>query len=412
MNLYLINNSDSAIVYGIGSYLKGLSNALKGAGIKVHILYLHSIRKKFEIEKFENIENWYIPDVRYENSSMSNPQKIDTYCRNVLYLLRLYIKEDERELVFHFNNNYCKQLAKDLKLTFNCRTVVAIHYSTWMLELQGNMQRLHKIKSKPENERNSFELRIYESYEYEKALFNEADHVIALSQHMQRILETEYQLSSDKISVIPNGLADSSATHFSGKHELRKKWQISCNEFIVLFVGRLHSVKGLTFLISAFRKLLGIFPDCRLIIVGNGNYDIYLQESKDICMKMNFTGQLGKKELFELYQISDIGVMPSFHEQCSYVAIEMMMHALPIISSTSTGLKEMIEDGVSGLHVPVIEYEDKTEVDSDLLAEKMLYLLQNSKERQRIGQNARKRYEVHYSMELFRKNMLNFYQSL
>ena len=127
---------------------------------------------------------------------------------------------------------------------------------------------------------------------------------------------------------------------------------------------------------------------------------------------MNFTGQLGKKELFELYELSDIGIMPSFHEQCSYVAIEMMMHALPIIGSTSTGLKEMIEDGVSGFHIPVIEYENKTEIDVDLFAEKMLYLLQNPKERQRMGQNNRKRYEFHYSMSLFRNNMLNLYQSL
>jgi len=49
---------------------------------------------------------------------------------------------------------------------------------------------------------------LYTSYEYEKSLFLEVDRVIALSQHMRNLLETEYQLDSDKISVIPNGLKD------------------------------------------------------------------------------------------------------------------------------------------------------------------------------------------------------------
>ena len=50
---------------------------------------------------------------------------------------------------------------------------------------------------------------------------------------------------------------------------------------------------------------------------------------------------MDKNLLFEFYQIADVGVMPSFHEQCSYVAIEMMMMGVPLITSDSTGLKEM-----------------------------------------------------------------------
>jgi glycosyltransferase involved in cell wall biosynthesis len=89
-----------------------------------------------------------------------------------------------------------------------------------------------------------------------------------------------------------------------------------------------------------------------------------------------------------------------------------MRHGVPLTASTSTGLKEMVEDGVTGLHIPVIEYPDRVEIDSTLLAEKMLYLLQHPEERQRLGANARKRYETLYSAEIFRRNMLDFYNSL
>ena len=117
-------------------------------------------------------------------------------------------------------------------------------------------------------------------------------------------------------------------------------------------------------------------------------------------------------KLYLLYTIADIGVMPSLSEQCNYVAIEMMMHGLPMIMSAAPGLAEMTEDEVSSLQVPVVAYPDKVEIDTDLLAEKMLYLLQHPDERKRMGANARKRYETVYSAEIFRQNMLDFYRSI
>jgi glycosyltransferase involved in cell wall biosynthesis len=90
----------------------------------------------------------------------------------------------------------------------------------------------------------------------------------------------------------------------------------------------------------------------------------------------------------------------------------MMMHGVPLIVSDSTGLNEMVEEGVSGLHVPVSEHPDKVELDAALLAEKMLFLLQNSEERERMGANARKRYETLYTSGIMGENMSNLYQSL
>ena len=265
------------------------------------------------------------------------------------------------------------------------------------------------MKAKPEDQRTPSEQLLFTTDKYESLLFKEVDRVIALSRYTQNLLYNEYGLGPDKVSVIPNGLADMVE---SNKDVLRRKWRISDKEFIVLFVGRLHPVKGPEFLIRAFRTVLETFPNCRLMLAGNGNYDTCLKEAKSICTKITFTGLLEKQELYKLYQIADIGVMPSFHEQCSYVAIEMMMHGLPVIGSTSTGLKEMIVNGETGLHIPVTEFDDRVEIDSSQLAEKIRYLLQKPEECHRLGQNARNRYETVYSAEVFRRNMLNLYTSL
>jgi glycosyltransferase involved in cell wall biosynthesis len=61
---------------------------------------------------------------------------------------------------------------------------------------------------------------------------------------------------------------------------------------------------------------------------------------------------------------------------------------------------------------PVIEHKDRADIDMNLFAEKMLYLMQNPPKRKRMGENARKRYEKLYSSEVFHENMLGFYLSL
>lgn len=222
------------------------------------------------------------------------------------------------------------------------------------------------------------------------------------------ILKDDYKIKPDKITVVYNGLTDSKIS--VEKSVLRQKYGIS-GVPIFLFAGRLDSAKGLKYALRAFRIVLKTYPECRFIIAGNGEFNAHMIECEDIYMNVVWTGLINTEKLYELYTIADLGIMPSFHEQCSYVAIEMMMHGLPIIGSTSAGLYEMVENNITGLHIPVIEYADKTEIDSSLLAEKMLYLLQHPIETKQMGQNGRRRYLNNYSSNIFRENMLKMYES-
>ena len=397
MNLYLFNANDSAAMYGIGTYLKELTHALKDSEINIHIVHLHSTRPEFEITKTNHVENWYIPEVRNENTFSGSVQKMEDYYQNVIYLFRIYI-QDTKDLVFHFNFNQSYLLARELKATFDCKTVYTVHFLKWALVLQGNLKNLHALKAKSEEQRTLFEQLLFTTDEYESLLFKEVDRVIALSQYTQNLLYGEYSLETDKVSIIPNGLSTiDNVVETDNYLSLRQKWKISEKESLILFVGRLQPLKGISFLIRAFRNVLETTSNCRLMIVGGSNYNMYTQEAKDIRPKITFTGLLEKKELYELYRLADVGVLPSLTENCSYVAIEMMMHGLPMITSTAPGLAEMTEDGISSLQVPLIEHPDKVEIDTYLLSEKMLHLLKHPDEAKHLGKCARKRYEKYYS---------------
>lgn len=220
----------------------------------------------------------------------------------------------------------------------------------------------------------------------------------------------DYQLDITKISIIPNGLHDMTDSSTNIKN-LRKKWNISSNDKILLFVGRMDEIKGVAYLMKAFQTVLNIYPQSKLILAGNGKYSKYIQNSQNICTKVVYTGHLDTTQLCEWYRLANIGIIPSLFEPFGLVAVEMMMHELPIVATATSGLNEVVDESC-GLKVPLSVTDDKVEIDTSLLAEKIVYLLQNPEEAKQLGKNGRKRYLEKYSSEVFRKNMLAFYNSL
>ena len=192
---------------------------------------------------------------------------------------------------------------------------------------------------------------------------------------------------------------------------LRKKWHLYPEEQMIIFVGRLEEIKGTHFLIRAFQLILQESPNCRLWIVGDGDYQNSFSEANPIFSKITFTGFVDQTSLFELYRLADVGVVPSLFEPFGYVPVEMMMHELPIVATATSGLNEVVDESC-GLKVPLIVSPDSVEIDTSLLAQKIVYLLQNPKEAKRLGKNGRKRYLEKYSSEVFGKNMIAFYKSL
>lgn len=137
----------------------------------------------------------------------------------------------------------------------------------------------------------------------------------------------------------------------------------------------------------------------------------FFLRSQSYLLQNNFHWFRWSNLAFELYRLADVGVVPSLFEPFGYVPVEMMMHELPIVATATSGLNEVVDESC-GLKVPLIVSPDSVEIDTSLLAQKIVYLLQNPKEAKRLGKNGRKRYLEKYSSEVFGKNMIAFYKSL
>jgi glycosyltransferase len=407
MNLYIFNQTRRGTVFGVGTYIRELTVALKDSGINICVINLISDKPQIHTEEIDGIKHWHFPLAIADQRTISNEEQWNLYFRNVVYLLQLHIK-DKNNLIFHLNYFESSKLAQELKNVFACKIVATSHFSDWGFTIYDNLPRLRSILNKEHSD--SLGDKVIKSVEEEKSYYSKVDHIICLSNYMQKIMHCYYGLDTSKISVIPNGLFDMVDSAISIKY-LRKKWNIQAKEKLILFAGRIDEVKGVVYLIKAFREVLKKNQNCRLIIAGSGDYDTCFKEAKDISMKITFTGMLEKKELHEIYKIADIGVAPSLFEPFGFVAVEMMMHELPIVTTATSGLNEIVDE-TCGLKIPLTVLPDRVEIDTIVLSEKILYLLQHPTEARQMGENGRRRYLSNYTSEIFRKNMLQIYQSL
>jgi len=110
-----------------------------------------------------------------------------------------------------------------------------------------------------------------------------------------------------------------------------------------IFVGRLSPEKNIQYLIEIFNQ----FPELRLNIVGYGPEESFL---KSIAGKnVIFHGAIPNVDLYKLYLINDVFILPSISEPWGMVVEEALNCGLPVIVSNKTGCAEEIVNETNGL---------------------------------------------------------------
>lgn len=150
----------------------------------------------------------------------------------------------------------------------------------------------------------------------------------------------------DKIDIVPNGLDWSIYKTISPEEKLLLKIKLgfSSNEKVIIFSGRIDPSKGILFLIDAFIEACKQNSDLRLVIIGQGVINDCLKRSDSFYGKITYTGFLPLIQLISLYQVADIGIVPSVYDQCPYTVLEMMANKIPLIASRINGLDEILDD--------------------------------------------------------------------
>lgn len=218
-----------------------------------------------------------------------------------------------------------------------------------------------------------------------------ANRIIAATPAEQMQLMWLYRVDRRKIEVIPPGV---NLERFSQlpMDEAKSHLGLSSDTHLFSFVGRMEPLKGIDTLIEALdhiKKQSPVSaPNLRCVVIGGvpgsreWNRLQHLTRQLGVDSMIEFLGAKDQQLLPYYYAASDAVIMPSDYESFGMVALEAMACGAPVIASEVGGLAYLVRDGVTGYLVPVR--------DSDALARRILFLMQNPDQRYDMGNMAAK----------------------
>ncbi len=187
----------------------------------------------------------------------------------------------------------------------------------------------------------------------EKYCLEHADFTIVLTDKTRKVIQQNYNILDDKITVIPDVIDSEefiSNINNDTIKEFKQKYNLNNNLKKIVYVGRIANEKGCSVLLDAFDKLDR--DDCELIFYGDGNERLLIEkkiEKMGIKNKCVVTGYLPNIEISLAIKTADLIVMPSLHEEFGGLILEIASVGKAVIGSNIGGIPTLIDDGKSGL---------------------------------------------------------------
>lgn len=172
----------------------------------------------------------------------------------------------------------------------------------------------------------------------------------------------KFLFGNKQFKVIPNAV-DASKFYYDETVRVKKRRELGYTEkFVIGHVGRISYQKNHKFLIEIFNEVQKKEPRAVLMLVGVGEKEQEVKEqikSMGIENKVKFLGN--RSDVFELYQVMDVFVLPSLFEGIPVVGVEAQFADLPCFFSDKTPkeVKFNVKSQFLGLDIPAEQWADK-----------------------------------------------------
>jgi len=175
-------------------------------------------------------------------------------------------------------------------------------------------------------------------FEIEKTGMHLADKIIAVSNLTRNTVIEKYGIHPDKVVTVYNAVDP-----ISDYEKLQLKRGIT--DKVVTFLGRVTLQKGPEYFVQAAHKVLQKMDNVRFVMAGSGELlekMIQWTAALGISDRFHYTGFLKGDDVFRMFSISDVYVMPSVSEPFGISPLEAMQSNVPSIISYQSGVAEIL----------------------------------------------------------------------
>lgn len=265
----------------------------------------------------------------------------------------------------------------------------------------------------------------------ERTAYEGAAGIIAVSSGMRDdILRVYPQVDPEKVHVVHNGIdldgwrRPEPGTQSDVADRVVRDLGIDPGRPAVVFVGRITRQKGLPYLLRAARSLPA---DVQLVLcagapdtpeiaaeVSGAVAELQAERSGVVWIEQ----MLPRAELVAVLAASTVFVCPSVYEPLGIVNLEAMAVGLPVVGTATGGIPEVVDDGVTGLLVPIEQADDGTgtPLDPDRfvadLAAALTQVVGDPERAAEMGRAARRRVEDHFAWDAIGERTLEVYRSV
>jgi glycosyltransferase involved in cell wall biosynthesis len=255
------------------------------------------------------------------------------------------------------------------------------------------------------------EMKFYHSL-VNRLLYRLCDCMIVHTNFDKTFLKNHWQISEDKIRVVPHGNMNGLVSCLDKDPAVtRKEMGLKSGDTLFLFFGQIRPYKGLQVLLKGFARCAGDLKKCRLAIVGELKEPWVKYETLIHKLGLDKTNQLivrhgfiPLQEMLSWLSASDAVILPYTKISQSGVAILAASMGKPVIASRVGGVPEIVEHGKDGFLF--------TPSDEDALAGALIELSCDKQRLKRLGAHFRKKAQNEWSWQLIAKNTTDLYRQL
>jgi len=208
----------------------------------------------------------------------------------------------------------------------------------------------------------------------------------------------------DRLAMIYSGVEDDEAPTIDPV-AVRAEFGFPPDAPLVLFAGRLAEQKRVDDLLKALDLIQHVQPDVRTLIAGEGPLRQRLEETAQAYRldgRVRFLGH--REDVPRLLAAADLLVLPSSYEGLPNVVLEAMRFRKPVVATAAPGTTEVVEDGVTGLLVPIRNPPALAQAIRSVIADPALA--------RTLGEAGRARVEAEFGVDLMVERFAALYEGL